>query len=59
MRLAHKRKVQMKLQKRIKAAVANLAAASNTVKPAAEKPLSLSQWLRKKSLRPKWLLHLQ
>ncbi|HFQ5021344.1 TPA: MarR family transcriptional regulator [Vibrio vulnificus] len=37
MRLAHKRKVQMKLQKRIKAAVANLAAASNTVKPAAEK----------------------
>ncbi|HAS6347629.1 MarR family transcriptional regulator [Vibrio sp. IRLE0018] len=37
MRLAHKRKVQMKLQKRIKAAVANLATASKTVKPAAEK----------------------
>ncbi len=38
MRLAHKRKVQMKLQKRIKATVANLAAAPKTAKPVAEKP---------------------
>ncbi len=37
MRLAHKRKVQMKLQKRIKATVANLAAAPKTAKPIAEK----------------------
>ena len=37
MRLAHKRKVQMKLQKRIKATVANLAAAPKTAKPVAEK----------------------
>jgi len=36
MRLAHKRKVQMKLQKRIKAAVANVAA-PKTAKPVAEK----------------------
>ncbi|MEF1299269.1 MarR family transcriptional regulator, partial [Vibrio parahaemolyticus] len=34
---AHKRKVQMKLQKRIKATVANLAAAPKTAKPVAEK----------------------
>ncbi|NNU12839.1 MarR family transcriptional regulator [Vibrio parahaemolyticus] len=37
MRLAHKRKVQMKLQKRIKATVANLAAAPKTAKPVVEK----------------------
>ncbi|EIV8638149.1 MarR family transcriptional regulator [Vibrio parahaemolyticus] len=37
MRLAHKRKVQMKLQKRIKATVANLAATPKTAKPVAEK----------------------
>ncbi|MGY6482784.1 MarR family transcriptional regulator [Vibrio parahaemolyticus] len=37
MRLAHKRKVQMKLQKRIKATVANLVAAPKTAKPVAEK----------------------
>ncbi|EGR2730712.1 MarR family transcriptional regulator [Vibrio parahaemolyticus] len=37
MRLAHKRKVQMKLQKRIKATVANLAAAPKAAKPVAEK----------------------
>ncbi|HCG8584686.1 TPA: MarR family transcriptional regulator [Vibrio parahaemolyticus] len=37
MRLAHKRKVQMKLQKRIKATVANLTAAPKTAKPVAEK----------------------
>ncbi|MBM4841958.1 MarR family transcriptional regulator [Vibrio parahaemolyticus] len=37
MRLAHKRKVQMKLQKRIKATVANLAAVPKTAKPVAEK----------------------
>ncbi|HHC6484861.1 TPA: MarR family transcriptional regulator [Vibrio parahaemolyticus] len=37
MRLAHKRKVQMKLQKRIKATVVNLAAAPKTAKPVAEK----------------------
>ncbi|ELI5411458.1 MarR family transcriptional regulator [Vibrio parahaemolyticus] len=37
MRLAHKRKVQMKLQKRIKATVANLAAAPKTAKSVAEK----------------------
>ncbi len=37
MRLAHKRKVQLKLQKRIKATVANIAAAPKTVKPVAEK----------------------
>ncbi|EGR3219759.1 MarR family transcriptional regulator [Vibrio parahaemolyticus] len=37
MRLAHKRNVQMKLQKRIKATVANLAAAPKTAKPVAEK----------------------
>ncbi|AXY01353.1 MarR family transcriptional regulator [Vibrio alfacsensis] len=37
MRLAHKRKVQMKLQKRIKATVANLAAAPKAAKPVVEK----------------------
>ncbi|ASI96657.1 MULTISPECIES: hypothetical protein [Vibrio] len=37
MRLAHKRKVQMKLQKRIKATVANVAKAPKTAKPVAEK----------------------
>ncbi|MCJ2375259.1 MarR family transcriptional regulator [Vibrio sp. ZSDZ34] len=37
MRLAHKRKVQAKLQKRIKAVVAKTAAATNTVKPVAAK----------------------
>ncbi|EHK2920285.1 MarR family transcriptional regulator [Vibrio parahaemolyticus] len=40
MRLAHKRKVQMKLQKRIKATVANLAAAPKTVKPVVEKAVA-------------------
>ncbi|MGF1842237.1 MarR family transcriptional regulator [Vibrio clamense] len=38
MRLAHKRKVQAKLQKRIKASVANLATAPKTAKPVAVKP---------------------
>lgn len=38
MRLAHKRKVQAKLQKRIKATVANLATAPKTAKPVAVKP---------------------
>ena len=37
MRLAHKRKVQMKLQKRVKATVANVAKAPKTAKPVAEK----------------------
>ncbi|MGR5237653.1 MarR family transcriptional regulator [Vibrio alfacsensis] len=37
MRLAHKRKVQMKLQKRIKATVANLVAAPKAAKPVVEK----------------------
>ena len=37
MRLAHKRKVQLKLQKRIKATVANVAKAPKTAKPVAEK----------------------
>ncbi|MGR5131548.1 MarR family transcriptional regulator [Vibrio alfacsensis] len=37
MRLAHKRKVQMKLQKRIKATVANLAAAPKAANPVVEK----------------------
>ncbi len=37
MRLAHKRKVQMKLQKRIKVTVANSAVVKKTVKPVAEK----------------------
>jgi hypothetical protein len=37
MRLAHKRKVQMKLQKRIKATVANIAAVQKEAKPVAEK----------------------
>ncbi|MFV0448785.1 MAG: MarR family transcriptional regulator [Vibrio sp.] len=37
MRLAHKRKVQTKLQKRIKATVANLSSATKTAKPAAGK----------------------
>ncbi|AEX22495.1 MULTISPECIES: hypothetical protein [Vibrio] len=37
MRLAHKRKVQMKLQKRIKATVANIAAVQKAAKPVAEK----------------------
>lgn len=37
MRLAHKRKVQAKLQKRVKATVANLSSATKTAKPAAEK----------------------
>ncbi|MGR5544966.1 MarR family transcriptional regulator [Vibrio sp. PNB22_2_2] len=37
MRLAHKRKVQMKLQKRIKATVTNLAAAPKAAKPVVEK----------------------
>ncbi|MFH0239252.1 MarR family transcriptional regulator [Vibrio alginolyticus] len=42
MRLAHKRKVQMKLQKRIKATVANLAAAPKAVKPVAKKAVAPS-----------------
>lgn len=42
MRLAHKRKVQMKLQKRIKATVANLAATPKAVKPVAEKAVAPS-----------------
>ncbi|KWU01673.1 MAG: MarR family transcriptional regulator [Vibrio toranzoniae] len=37
MRLAHKRKVQAKLQKRIKAAVVNAVATPKTAKPVAEK----------------------
>lgn len=37
MRLAHKRKVQMKLQKRIKATVANVVAAPKAAKPVVEK----------------------
>ncbi|WP_447400229.1 MarR family transcriptional regulator [Vibrio harveyi] len=37
MRLAHKRKVQMKLQKRIKATVANVVAAPKVAKPVVEK----------------------
>jgi hypothetical protein len=37
MRLAHKRKVQAKLQKRIKAVVANTAAATKTAKPVVAK----------------------
>ncbi|WP_329351399.1 MarR family transcriptional regulator [Vibrio natriegens] len=37
MRLAHKRKVQMKLQKRIKATVVNIAAVQKAAKPVAEK----------------------
>lgn len=53
MRLAHKRKVQMKLQKRIKAAVANLAAASNTVKPAAEKTVISKSVAEKKVVATK------
>ncbi|ABU71664.1 MULTISPECIES: hypothetical protein [Vibrio] len=40
MRLAHKRKVQMKLQKRIKATVANVAAAPKAEKPVAEKAVA-------------------
>lgn len=40
MRLAHKRKVQMKLQKRIKATVANVAAAPKAAKPVAEKAVA-------------------
>ncbi|RZR32421.1 MarR family transcriptional regulator [Vibrio vulnificus] len=53
MRLAHKRKVQMKLQKRIKAAVANLVAASNTVKPAAEKTVISKSVAEKKVVATK------
>ncbi|MFA0088308.1 hypothetical protein BCU70_11055 [Vibrio sp. 10N.286.49.C2] len=37
MKLAHKRKVQSKLQKRIKAVVANTAAATKTMKPVVAK----------------------
>lgn len=37
MRLAHKRKVQSKLQKRVKAVVANTAAATKTEKPVVAK----------------------
>tara|TARA_Y100001956_G_scaffold79291_1_gene92225 strand:- start:106 stop:492 length:387 start_codon:yes stop_codon:yes gene_type:complete len=40
MRLAHKRKVQMKLQKRIKATVANVAA-TKKAKPAVEKKVAV------------------
>ncbi|WGY47072.1 MarR family transcriptional regulator [Vibrio sp. ABG19] len=39
MRLAHKRNVQAKLQKRIKAIAANLASAPKTAKPATAKPV--------------------
>ncbi|MCG6344626.1 MarR family transcriptional regulator [Vibrio fluvialis] len=39
MRLAHKRNVQAKLQKRIKAIVANLAQAPKTAKPVTAKPV--------------------
>ena len=44
MRLAHKRKVQMKLQKRIKATVANIQAtkeATKTAKPVVEKAVAV------------------
>ncbi|WP_165311543.1 MarR family transcriptional regulator [Vibrio ziniensis] len=47
MRLAHKRKVQAKLQKRIKATVANLSSATKTAKPAAEKKV-----VEKKVVKP-------
>lgn len=43
MRLAHKRKVQMKLQKRIKATVANVAAAPKAAKPVAEKAVAAAK----------------
>ncbi len=47
MRLAHKRNVQAKLQKRIKATVANLSSAKKTVKPVAEKAV-----VEKKVVKP-------
>ncbi|EDP57130.1 hypothetical protein [Vibrio sp. AND4] len=40
MRLAHKRKVQMKLQKRVKATVANVTAAPKAAKPVTEKAVA-------------------
>ncbi|MFM2622974.1 MarR family transcriptional regulator [Vibrio owensii] len=48
MRLAHKRKVQMKLQKRIKATVANVAAAPKAAKPVAEKAVAEKKVAEKK-----------
>ncbi|CAM2832904.1 MarR family transcriptional regulator [Vibrio mytili] len=42
MRLAHKRKVQMKLQKRIKATVANIAEVHKSAKPVVEKAAAAS-----------------
>ncbi|MDK9770146.1 MarR family transcriptional regulator [Vibrio sp. B181a] len=48
MRLAHKRKVQMKLQKRIKATVANVAAAPKAEKPVAEKAVAEKKVAEKK-----------
>ncbi|BBM64990.1 MULTISPECIES: MarR family transcriptional regulator [Vibrio] len=56
MRLAHKRKVQMKLQKRIKATVANLAAAPKAAKPVVEKaaaPLVAEQAVVEKAVAEK------
>ena len=40
MRIAHKRKVQMKLQKRVKATVANVTAAPKAAKPVTEKAVA-------------------
>ncbi|GAA5644421.1 MULTISPECIES: MarR family transcriptional regulator [Vibrio] len=52
MRLAHKRKVQMKLQKRIKAAVANLEAPKKA-KPVAEKKVAAKPAVEKAVAAPK------
>ncbi|HHP0460778.1 TPA: MarR family transcriptional regulator [Vibrio harveyi] len=51
MRLAHKRKVQMKLQKRIKATVANVVAAPKAAKPVVENAAAPS--VAKKSVAEK------
>lgn len=52
MRLAHKRKVQMKLQKRIKAAVANLATESKTALPTAAKTVFCQSVAENKAAAP-------
>ncbi|PMH46597.1 hypothetical protein BCU68_00690 [Vibrio sp. 10N.286.49.B3] len=53
MRLAHKRKVQAKLQKRIKATVANVAAASKTVKPVVVAKQAVEKAVAPKAVAPK------
>lgn len=52
MRLAHKRKVQLKLQKRIQAAVVNINASKRTTKPVVEPTVSLAAAIETEVVAP-------